>query len=257
METDLLFRYRPLDTKKRIKYFTEGMKEKKLFTVPLEQLNDISEGLNVTAEFAYAGTSHYVITDNPDPVLLNYVRGYRVLSLCETCFSSAMWANYASDFNGVCLGFWSEYSDFSLAKPVAYDNNAYEKIILNEAVCSDEDKRNKVINQALHIKGEDWAYEKEWRIVYNSDSSYTSFEHDALACIIINEMKIDKTVLKWIVSYCNNHCVPLLSISRCRRPNQLKIKPYSIQSDTGVSRRKALYNVDQLIGYLHAKYWGC
>ncbi len=248
---EILFRYRPVYTDKRKSYLEELIQENKIFTVPVNKLNDISEGLNLCTEFAYAGNSIYIDNDLPDPKLLEYIEGYRVLSLCETCFSPVMWGNYANDFNGVCLGFWTDYPEFSCVQKVSYDNDAYENIILDEKTLDNEDEKYKTIHRALHIKGEEWAYEREWRIVDNKLETHIHFSPESLACIIVNEDKIDKGTLKWIKYQCKNTDIPLLNISRCRKPNQLKIVPYGTDKDN----KKALYNVDQLIGYLYSRFW--
>lgn len=78
-----------------------------------------------------------------------------------------MWAHYADNHKGVCIGY--DLTDFELGceetcHPILYVHNSdFAKDISN----IDNDKRNKlkVLQEPFLKKSYDWSYEKEWRIL--------------------------------------------------------------------------------------------
>lgn len=96
--------------------------------------------------------------------------GFRLCSFSERKDSTLMWAHYASDHRGFCI----EYDIRSLPSddftsrfmyPVIYQEEVFDA---TECMILAKTKKfnNLYLNQAALIKGKDWSYEKEWRLVF-------------------------------------------------------------------------------------------
>ncbi|ATC85919.1 DUF2971 domain-containing protein [Pseudoalteromonas arctica] len=109
----------------------------------------------------------------------------RCFCLTENNNNSLMWAHYGDSYAGCMLGF--KHIDklstpFAAAEKVNYSPNAP---IIGSAVdfylYGHNLEQNKKTRLAIyHTKSEDWAYEKEWRVVYNikspSNQRYSDFK---------------------------------------------------------------------------------
>jgi hypothetical protein len=86
-------------------------------------------------------------------------------SIGVACFSTIgddllMWAHYATNHVGLCLGFDSKYGPFSSARPVEYSSER-PRIPAVRVLQTDE----LLVRNVLLRKSEHWGYEKEWRAV--------------------------------------------------------------------------------------------
>lgn len=88
----------------------------------------------------------------------------------EKCDSQLMWAYYANNYEGVCLGF-----DISLDKTI--HDNCYKVQYSNEYVFSNDSF------DFYFRKSEQWSHEQEWRIVCDTKSDY--IKTNSLKSIII------------------------------------------------------------------------
>ena len=80
-----------------------------------------------------------------------------------------MWAHYADNHAGVCIGYG--LSDFELGSeetchPVLYVQNSDFTEEINN-IDNDERNKLKVLEEPFLKKSYDWSYEKEWRILIN------------------------------------------------------------------------------------------
>lgn len=79
--------------------------------------------------------------------------------------TSVMWAHYASNHSGVCMGFDSAAQPFSSANPVTYSG---ERPRIRPLEFWNDDRS--LIDQVLYHKSSHWEYEQEWRCVKRSTS---------------------------------------------------------------------------------------
>jgi hypothetical protein len=118
------------------------------------------------------------------------VKERSILSLSESFDNTTMWSHYANNHEGIYI----EYNPLILInkavgvlhkvkylKPDDIVFNAYKLF----ACCSsnrDFEQYKSLINEMFLTKSNDWAYEKEWRIVHNA-SSKVSYDPSSLTAI--------------------------------------------------------------------------
>lgn len=106
------------------------------------------------------------------PDLRKILRGFRIASFSEANDSAMMWAHYADAHRGMCLEFTKPRDPsnvFSLAEKVQYVEALPELVSLEEwgdFTCGlGGPDLFKFIMSCLTHKGQDWSYEREWRVV--------------------------------------------------------------------------------------------
>jgi hypothetical protein len=82
-----------------------------------------------------------------------------VLCLSEVHDSILMWSHYADCHAGVCLVYDTTGSFFAQAQPVRYQRT---RPSVNPVVHTTDE----MLHNAIFTKSEEWAYEKEWRILH-------------------------------------------------------------------------------------------
>ena len=112
-----------------------------------------------------------------------------VLSLTSDCYNASMWAKYAGNYNGICIGYNVDDSDLSFLPTkieIDYLNIKYDLLIQNRKiifeqivysnenhpVCLFKDRKSQEQNvlYSLTHKKECWEVEKEYRaIIHNTD----------------------------------------------------------------------------------------
>lgn len=102
-----------------------------------------------------------------------------VVALTETQRNLLMWAHYASEHRGCCIGY---QTDFISEKPVKSESKCFcytpKKINYDDVVFDDEqieainkiphmndEVLNKILHRAITTKSDEWIYEKEHRLV--------------------------------------------------------------------------------------------
>ncbi|TNI22152.1 hypothetical protein CF132_05600 [Aeromonas dhakensis] len=117
----------------------------------------------------------------------NIIDTYGVTSLSETHRNLLMWAHYASEHRGICIGYNHDVlpqediiiSDSESLKPyplikVNYDNVIFDHELiesLNDFKFDEEEPFKKVSIRALTTKSEEWSYEKEHRFLSHLELS--------------------------------------------------------------------------------------
>jgi hypothetical protein len=106
-----------------------------------------------------------------------------ILSLSSMNNNTTMWSHYAGSHTGICIGYNSKK---------LFPKNKIEKILHNvdylpaseidfnvfdlyTQCCFNQDKNEyrKIIDNIVATKTDDWAYEKEWRLVNGNKGSYS------------------------------------------------------------------------------------
>jgi hypothetical protein len=90
----------------------------------------------------------------------DWIESLGVLCLTTTPDDLLMWAHYARNHTGVCLGFDSGFEPFSTAQPVRYQEDRAGVTPL-----STSSKEQKLVEKVLFVKSLHWQYEAEWRSV--------------------------------------------------------------------------------------------
>lgn len=124
------------------------------------------------------------MTDDEDMAIANIRRQYKILSLSETCFSPSMWAHYADNFYGICIGYWTD-GVFSEAQKMKYDSEPQMSEATNEYGFVDDDKVESEVFKSFFYKHTDWEYEKEYRVVRETEETFFDYKPEDLACIIL------------------------------------------------------------------------
>lgn len=189
------------------------------------------------------------IHDDPDSLewnCLKTINSLGVVSFSETSRSLLMWAHYADEHNGMCIGFSPEVlsslpRENSETTPYAYypvkvnyDTTRVDLYKLSSRLTYEE-----IARKVLTTKSDDWIYEKEHRCIVPinwSDSIVLSkdFEKDeskesflerckyAGAEIVGNEVKIDN---------CQNYDTPAYLAGRSKEVYFIKrINPKMVKS---------------------------
>ena len=88
-----------------------------------------------------------------------------IVCLSEECDSILMWSHYAGEHKGVCFEFTRAVDnclgDIELCSPVKYDTH-YPIIDLGRLLLNQDGETLKIM---MYTKSEEWAYEKEWRLI--------------------------------------------------------------------------------------------
>lgn len=120
-----------------------------------------AQGLSRAARRKVLAGIETSLSSNPQPA----VSKEWLKSIGVACFSTVsddllMWAHYAANHTGICIGFDSSHTPFSTARAVEY---AQERPRIPSIRVLQEDEL--LVRNVLLRKSEHWAYEKEWRAV--------------------------------------------------------------------------------------------
>ena len=163
----------------------------------------------------------------------NLQNGFRVLSLSELCTSILMWSHYSDAHRGFCI----EY-DFSslpyedlrrrLCFPVYYRRKLTDAT--RYLARTDMVNFNNLFGQYLCLlKSDEWAYEREWRIVYPTGNLQT---HDKVVMptpsSIILGVRVSAENKEWMSNFCKRNDISLLQVQQRRDVFRLKVVPCNI-----------------------------
>lgn len=218
----LLFKYKKVTTILDLTRICESLKEHRIYFSKPSYLNDSMEG---------KGTD--LIGDIGDD--LEKVRcDYRVLALSETCFSPVMWSHYADNRSGICLG-------FKKGNRLDINNNSSFKEAIKVNYVDGRKEFSADINQAvendLTYKNKDWTYEREWRIIKQTEEDYMSYNSTDLACIVFGE-KTPKMIKKLIMNTFTD--VPFYCVESVQKKYCLAIRNLATQKL--ISNEEELFN---------------
>lgn len=98
-------------------------------------------------------------------------RTFKVCSLSEVSDSILMWSHYGRSHTGYCVAYSLKEPDVRtkilprLLEPVIYQPALFDASAYFHRTASSPF----FLNQAATIKSEEWAYEREWRIIFSGD----------------------------------------------------------------------------------------
>lgn len=216
----LFYKYKPFGSLTDLEYVFDILDNHRLFFPQYMLLNDPLEGSGYNISFddnGWAGMNFQIHADDELSPILAYKYKFRILSLSANPISPQMWALYANKFDGVCFCFRSNKSLIK-AKPVQY-GNLMDKVFPR----SDRMLKNAVY-RGFFNKRIEWLYEREWRIVDESDSQYVYFDPGELVGIIIGH-NTKKELQKELLKVISDNVVVMKTKVRYRT-NQIGLLPY-------------------------------
>ena len=156
--------------------------------------------------------------------------GFSVVSLSQVPSSILMWSHYSDAHNGFCIEY--DFSSISttdprrrLCFPVYYRRKLTNAT--RYVAKSDLGNFNNLFGLYLCLlKSDEWAYEKEWRIVMPTGSSHANAEiwMPTPASIILG-MRVDEENERWMVEHCRRNEIPLMKVRQRRDAFRLEIVP--------------------------------
>ncbi len=105
------------------------------------------------------------------------------------CFSEVndnllMWSHYAKSCKGICLEFDTNFAPFTKMNKVEYKDNLPFINALNILNQKNLDTSNPSESSKLWLtKSDDWKYEREWRIVHNTEGTLFQYPKESLRAI--------------------------------------------------------------------------
>ncbi|MBL0540914.1 DUF2971 domain-containing protein [Aeromonas caviae] len=144
--------------------------------------------------------------------LNNVMRAYGITSFSETQRNLLMWAHYANQHQGICIGYDTDIIFSNEQKKILREDGVINKVNY-DSVRHEEFGNIKQINgfaefikyilmKIMLTKGNDWIYEKEHRYIINfSKSDHLKIKTDEVSAnkalsSKINEMLADKALIK-------------------------------------------------------------
>lgn len=89
-----------------------------------------------------------------------WVESIGVLCLTTSPDDLLMWAHYAQNHTGICVGFDSGFDPFSAAQPVCYQEGRARVAPLDTT-----SREQRLVENVLFVKSPHWQYESEWRCI--------------------------------------------------------------------------------------------
>jgi len=184
-----LYKFKPLTD---FEYVADIIIHKRLYSTEFTNLNDPMEGV-----FEHSDGTKQSIID----MIIKAKEKHKVCALAKEYSNPILWAHYADSFKGVCIEVEVDENLIHLhdikyhsITPII-DFGRAEKFS-NETINVDE-----LSVAALTRKYEDWAYEKEMRILNTTDNKYISNGITVKSVLFgANTSNIYKNVISKIIS---------------------------------------------------------
>jgi hypothetical protein len=137
----------------------------------------------------------------------------------ETNKSLVMWGHYASNHNGICIEFDSTIGIFKHAKKVEY-TRAIHTVSVNSKNNLTEDFFMTATPKCMYKKYEQWKYEKEWRIIFESNKGF-EYPPKAITGIYFGMRTTDEDIE--LVHKATKHLEHLNYFKATLKPHEYKI----------------------------------
>ena len=260
-----LFKYVSLDTEKSWNYFEQTFDELKLFGQSPQALNDPFElqpaifndiapekvrsllGVSRLSEkfpkdgklSSYLDRDSKFYTERSISYLTKFRENSRVISLCERYDSPLLWAHYANSYSGACIHFlggkMQQRGGSIIGRVVYADQRPMYPLSLalvlsiGNLVSGRPSRAHRAeTNKLLYFtKASDWAYEKEYRVVYNTNQvTNFSFNPDSLVSIILGP-KMDQKIKDRVIDKVRTSALTGIPIYQA----QVSTSNFSVQVD--------------------------
>lgn len=180
----IIFKYRNF---KNFEYTEDIFVNDRLYLPFSKDLNDPFEGGNVD-----------YISEIDREKFYDNIKKCRILSLSQDCFSAPLWAHYAAECSGICIGF-TTFETFKNIVKIEYENTIDKKLWWSV------DPENAFEKEFLY-KYEDWSYEKEYRLIERENDPYLHFKPYEMSVIIFGQ-KIDIERKENLMNIMPDNCI--------------------------------------------------
>ena len=158
--------------------------------------------------------------------------GFSVVSLSEIASSILMWSHYSDAHRGFCVEYdFSSVSPKDLRRRLCFPVYYREKLTdaTRYMVHTDVANFNNLFGQYLCLlKSNEWAYEKEWRMVFPIGPAHANNEISMPApSAIILGTRVRSADETWMVEYCNRTNISLMKMRQRRSSFELEVVPYA------------------------------
>ena len=147
---------------------------------------------------------------------------YNVCCLCEENNNLLMWAHYADQHKGFCIGYNIKELNNALTEltfPVLYkDSNYYE-------ITDADDINSSLAMHMLTLKSAKWSYEKEWRIFYEPKAK-SNAEPMPTPCAVYLGAKMTYADETKVYNICCSKKIPVYKMTLCQHTQTLSPSPY-------------------------------
>ena len=156
--------------------------------------------------------------------------GFGVLSLSELSTSILMWSHYSDSHTGFCIEYdfsVLQYCDLRrrLCFPVYYRKKLTDAT--RYLAYTDLRNFNNLFGQYLCLlKSDEWAYEREWRIVFPTGSEFANDEvlMPRPSAIILG-MRISSENKQRMIDFCKRYEIPVMEVRQRRDSFRLEVVP--------------------------------
>ena len=218
-------RPKPIQNPIRFRNWRRSVLEEARTNAP-EDLHAIPNGLAAVEEAVRLANERMIIQ------LSEHFRGgFSAVSLSEEPSSIRMWSHYSKNHTGFCIEYdFSTISPEDLRRRLCFPVYYRGKLTDATRYLTHASPENINIYFSLYLcllKSDEWAYEKEWRIVYPTGQAQANAEISMpRPSAIILGARVDTKDKKWMVEYCNHNNLPLMTIRQERSSFKLEILPY-------------------------------
>lgn len=119
--------------------------------------------------------------------LITFIQNLGVLALSERNDSILMWAHYANNHTGFCIGFKNNLVlDHDKLIKVRYTQERYKPIFFEWLGLQVDKERflDKAEEELVCTKYSDWQYEEEWRLVSSADKGLRTYSENVIDRIV-------------------------------------------------------------------------
>jgi hypothetical protein len=207
-----LYRYRSLDTPKKIDSELDAIEQAYLFCVPFRSLNDPMEGVWGPTSSLRGQTRYRELRSE----INDHKTRLRICSFSEVYNHELMWAHYADQFKGICIRF-----DLSKLLKRLTNDAAFVRMFYNEhrpLMHSTDTNPHELARRALSSKSYRWLYEREWRL-FAPQGKACYRAADTVQCVFLGS-RIENRVERQVRERVAEVGIPVRAMS---------IKKYTIQ----------------------------
>jgi hypothetical protein len=157
-------------------------------------------------------------------------KGYSVISFAGNVTSVLMWSHYSSSHSGFCIEYNLTGSEWGRScYPVLYRQkliNASRYMFKQDPM----DFNNLFAIYASIIKGDEWKYEQEWRIVLPAGEPYSTGQlpMPKPSAIILGAL-VKSDDAEWMRRFCDSRSIPLRKMIQHQGEFRLEIEPASVR----------------------------
>lgn len=230
---ELVYKYRPLSPKNGdgisdIDKVLDILENNRLFFPNRSQLNDPLEGIIQPIYYATMGSSYYIENGILQPEFRHILSEYKILSLSRYPDIMQMWAHYANNYCGVCIGFDLKEVEDELKK-VKYTKKKFKPIDIDRTHNQEKIEAEVVYNNFLY-KSYFWRYENELRIIKKTRDMFYELPADSIKCVVLgNVLEIDSDYIERIVRICSKKNIKIFRTVIAVDRFGITIEPFDIE----------------------------